>query len=69
MTHDTAPPSVRRVVRGLLADYHTMSHPLLMAWTAHEADASPSLVRTTIDRLEREGEIYRVGDSWRLTRA
>lgn len=69
MTDDSTAgrPSVRRVVLGLLDDYGTITHPLLVATTHHETDASASLVRTTIDHLEREGEIYRVGDCWKVT--
>jgi hypothetical protein len=73
MPDDTAGrPSVRRVVRGLLADYGTVTHPLLVAMTHAEAAAAPWIIRATIKRLESDGEIYNAtGDDtrprWRLT--
>jgi len=62
-------PSVRRVVLGLISDYGSITHELLVATTHAETDASPSLIRTTIKRLEQTGEIYRVSNVWKVTNA
>lgn len=75
MTDDTAGrPAVPRVVRGLLADYGTVTHPLLVSMTYAETAAAPWIIRATIERLEQNGEIYNAtGDDtrprWRLTRS
>jgi len=72
-TDDTAGrPEMARVVRGLLADYGTVTHPLLVAMTHAETAAAPWIIRATITRLEQDGEIYNAtGDEtrprWRLT--
>lgn len=70
-------PPVRRVVRGLLADYGQtwgVSTPLLVAMTHAETDADPWMIRATLERMERHGAIYDArGDAdahaWKVTRA
>jgi hypothetical protein len=72
---DAERPPVRRVVRGLLADYGTewgVSTPLLVAMTHVETGAAAWTIRATIDRMERRGEVYdAAGESdasaWKVT--
>jgi len=66
-TADT--PSVRRVILGLISDYGSISHDLLVATAHAETDADLAAVRETVAALEARGEIYRVGDTWKVTDA
>ena len=66
-TADT--PSVRRVILGLISDYGSIRHDLLIAAAYAETDADLSAVRETVDALEAHGEIYQVGVTWKVTDA
>lgn len=68
-------PPVRRVIRGLLADYGRqwgVSDDLLVCMVAAEADVTAETVRNTVFELEADGEIYNAaGDAdtpaWKVT--
>ena len=66
-------PPIRRVIRGLISDYGSVTDDLLVAMTHAETTADAETIRETIDRLERNGTIYNVsGDAtaprWKVTR-
>lgn len=69
----TGRPSVRRTVLDTLADAGSVTDDLLVATAHAETDAAPWIIRTTIARLEKTGEIYNAtGDDenprWKVTR-
>lgn len=75
MTHDTNTddtvtyrPPLRRVIRGLISDYRHVTTTNLVVMVHAETGAAPDLIRDVVDALEREGEIYNGGDSWKVTR-
>ena len=80
MTHDTNTddtvtyrPPIRRVIRGLISDYGSVTDDLLVAMTYAETDAAPDTIRDVVSELEADGEIYNAsGDAtaprWKVTR-
>ena len=74
---DTEPvtyrPPLRRVIRGLISDYGSVTDDLLVAMTYAETDAAPDTIRDVVDALKSDGEIYNAsGDAtaprWKVTR-
>jgi hypothetical protein len=61
----TYEPPVRRVIRGLLSDYRSISDDLLVAMTFHETDAPPPLIRETIANMASDDELENIGDPTR----
>ena len=74
MTQETPErPPLRRVIRGLISDYGSITDDLLVAMTHAETDATPGTIRDVVDALESQGEIYNAsGDAtaprWKVTR-
>ena len=80
MTHDTNTddtvtyrPPIRRVIRGLISDYGSITDDLLVTMTYAETDAAPGTIRDVVSELEADGEIYNAsGDAtaprWKVTR-
>ena len=67
-------PPIRRVIRGLISDYGSVTDDLLVAMTYAETDAAPGTIRDVVSELEADGEIYNAsGDAtaprWKVTRA
>ena len=66
-------PPLRRVIRGLISDYGSITDNLLVAMTHAETDTAPDTIRDVVDALEADGEIYNAsGDAtaprWKVTR-
>ena len=66
-------PPLRRVIRGLISDYGSVTDDLLVAMTHAETDTAPDTIRDVVAELEADGEIYNVsGDAtaprWKVTR-
>ena len=66
-------PPIRRVIRGLITDYGSITDDLLVSMTHAETDAAPGTIRDVVDALESQGEIYNAsGDAtaprWKVTR-
>ena len=67
-------PPIRRVIRGLISDYGSITDDLLVAMTHAETNAAPDTIRDVVSELEADGEIYNAsGDAtaprWKVTRA
>ena len=67
-------PPLRRVIRGLISDYGSVTDDLLVAMTHAETDTAPDTIRDVVSELEAGGEIYNAsGDAtaprWKVTRA
>jgi len=65
-------PPVRRSVKHYLLDYHRVTDELLVAAVHAETDAAAWMIRATIGRMEKHGEIYNAaGDAdapeWKVT--
>ena len=66
-------PPIRRVIRGLISDYGSVTDDLLVAMTHAETDTAPDTIRDVVAELEADGEIYNAsGDTtaprWKVTR-
>ena len=66
-------PPIRRVIRGLISDYGSVTDDLLVAMTHAETDTAPDTIRDVVEELEANGEIYNAsGDAtaprWKVTR-
>ena len=66
-------PPLRRVIRGLISDYGSITDDLLVAMTHAETDTAPDTIRDVVDTLESQGEIYNAsGDAtaprWKVAR-
>ena len=80
MTHDTNTddtvtyrPPLRRVIRGLISDYGSITDNLLVAMTHAETDTAPDTIRDVVAELEADGEIYNASGNataprWKVTR-
>ena len=74
-TNDTVTyrPPIRRVIRGLISDYGSVTDDLLVAMAHAETGTAPDTIRDVVGELEADGEIYNAsGDAtaprWKVTR-